>query len=125
MAQKKQNAYKRFNDWLGDKLARILSTMECFYIVAALVLVILVIQTPKDGLSWVQYAVQTFFQGVALPVLGYVGWKSGERAEKTINGTHKIVMEELNMVREELRLAREERDEMKEILTALRPKTEA
>ena len=119
MAEKKPNAYHRFNDWLGDKLARGLSTMECFYIVAILVISILFIQMPKDPLGWVQYAVQAFFQGVALPVLGYVGWKSGERAEKTINGTHAIVMKELKMVQEELRLAREERDEMKLILGSL------
>ena len=66
-----------------------------------------------------QYAVQTFFQGVALPVLGYVGWKSGERAEKTINSTHAVVMQELTMVKEELKLAREERVQMQKVLTDL------
>jgi hypothetical protein len=118
--KKKTDAYHRFNDWLGDKLAKGLSTMECFYIVFLLVVLVLLFGTPTTPLQWVTYIVQAFFQGVALLVLGYVGWKSGERAEKTINGTHRVVMEELKLVKEELRLAREERDEMREVLTALR-----
>lgn len=119
MAKKTVSAYKRFNDRLGDKLAEGLSTMECFYIIMLLVLLPLFFSRPTSPIEWVQYAVQTFFQGVALPVLGYVGWKSGERAEKTINATHAIAMKELKMIKEELALAKEERAATMKILAGL------
>jgi hypothetical protein len=68
----------------------------------------------------VQYGVAVFFQGVALPVLGYVAWKSGERVEKVIKETHDVVLEELKIIKEELKLAREERDSINRLLEDLK-----
>jgi hypothetical protein len=100
---------KRFNDWLGDRLAFWLSTMACFYLISALVIIPLFFQRPSDLVGWVQYVVQSIFQGVALPVLGYVARIAGEKQEKVINGTYNAVMEELTLIKEELKLAQEER----------------
>lgn len=110
---------KRINDIMGDKLALWLSTMGCFYIIFALVIVPLFFQQPQGFIGWVQYIVQSVFQGVALPVLGYVARVGGEKQEKTLNETHDVVMEELAIVKEELALAREEREQLLKVLERL------
>jgi hypothetical protein len=110
---------QRFNDWLGNKLAVTLSTMGCFYLIFALVIVPLFFQHPTDLVGWVQYIVQSIFQGVALPLLGYVSMKTGENQEKVLNETHDTVMEELALVKEELQLAREERAALQKLIEEL------
>lgn len=107
---------KRFNNWLGDKLAFGLSTMAAFYIVTAFVLVPLIWQRPEGLIGWVQFLIQSLFQGSALPVLGYVARIAGERQEKVLNDTHNCVMEELA-------LAREERENMKSLLQEVHHQT--
>ncbi|TGE34509.1 hypothetical protein [Desulfosporosinus sp. Sb-LF] len=113
---------RRFNDWLGDKLSFGLSTMAAFYIVTAFVLVPLIWQRPDGLISWVQFLIQSLFQGAALPVLGYVSRKAGENQERVLNETHDTVMEEITLIKEELALAREERDELKMLLAELHVK---
>jgi cell shape-determining protein MreC len=110
---------KRINQWLGDKLAIWLSTMGCFYLIFALVVVPLFFQHPKDLVGWVQYIVQSIFQGIALPVLGYVARISGEKQERVMNETHDVVMDELAIVKKELAMANEERDSLKEMIKEL------
>jgi CBS domain containing-hemolysin-like protein len=107
---------KRFNDWLGDKLAYWLSTMPCFYLISVAILATLFFQRPQGLQAWLLFWVTVFFQGVALPVLGYVSRKSGEKQEQVLNETHDAVMEELRMVKEELVLAKQERRELHKIL---------
>ena len=113
---------RRFNDWLGDKLALFLSTMGCFYIIFALVIVPLFFAHPNDLVGWVQYIVQSIFQGVALPVLGYVAKKVGDSQEKMLSETHNAVMEELALVKEELEIAKEERADLQVIIQDLHRK---
>jgi CBS domain containing-hemolysin-like protein len=107
---------RRFNDWLGDKLANGLSTMACFYIISVAILATLFFQRPVGVQAWLLFWVTVFFQGVALPVLGYVSRKSGERQEQVLNETHDAVMQELAIVKKELELAREERKMLRELL---------
>jgi len=106
---------KQFNNWLGDKLSYWLSTMAMFYIITALVIAPLAFQRPQGLVGWMQYAISVFFQGSALPVLGYVARSTGENQERVLNETHDCVMEELA-------LAREERDEIKMLLAHLHVK---
>ncbi|MDP4159275.1 MAG: hypothetical protein Q8911_05855 [Bacillota bacterium] len=113
---------KRFNDWIGDKISFWLSTMAAFWLVSILVLTPLMWQRPTGLVGWMQYAISVFFQGAALPVLGYVARKSGEKQERLLNETHDTVMDELTMIKEELALAREERDELKILLSLLHAK---
>lgn len=91
---------KKFNEWLGDKLAFFLSTMGCFYLIFALVIVPLFFQHPTDLVGWVQYIVQSLFQGVALPVLGYVARIAGEKQEHVLKETHDAEMEEIAELKE-------------------------
>lgn len=109
----------RFNNWLANKLSGWLSTMAMFYGISFLVLAPLFFQRPDNMIGWVQYAVQSFFQGVALPVLAFVAKIEGGKQAKILQETHDAVMEELAMVREALGLAAEERDELKAIIKSL------
>lgn len=114
---------KRFNNWLGDKLSFGLSTMAAFYIVTAFVLIPLIWQRPDGLIGWVQFLIQSLFQGSALPVLGYVSRIGGEKQEQVLLETHSAVLEELSIVKEELALAREERDELKQLVNEIHAKT--
>jgi len=118
MFKKLRKFYVTYTDWLGERLAKYLSTMGCFYLIALLVIIPLFFQQPT-GIGWIQYIVTVFFQGVALPLLGYVAAKSGEKTEKTIKETHDIVMDELTLIKEELKLAKEERIKLNKILEDL------
>jgi hypothetical protein len=110
---------QHFNEWLGDKLANWLSTMAMFYGVTFLVFLPLFFQRPNGLVGWAQYSSSVFFQGVALPVLGYVSKKEGDRNEKLMRETHDTVMKELSMIKKELKLAGEERNALKSIMAKL------
>jgi len=109
----------RFNDWLGDKLAYWLSTMAMFYIITAMVMVPLFFQRPEGLVGWMQYAISVFFQGAALPVLGYVASRAGDKQERVLNETHDTVIEELRLIKEDLALAHEQWDELEALMTEL------
>jgi Mn2+/Fe2+ NRAMP family transporter len=104
---------ERFNSMLAGKLADWLSTMAMFYGVAFLVLLPLVWQRPTSLVGWAQYLISVFFQGVALPVLGFVSKKEGERNTQILQETHDMVMGQLAIVRAALDQARDERDDLK------------
>ncbi|BCU81856.1 hypothetical protein JIR001_16390 [Polycladomyces abyssicola] len=110
---------RRFNDWLGDKLAYWLSTMGCFYLISIAILATLFFQRPEGVQAWLMFWVTVFFQGVALPVLGYVSRKAGEKQEQILNETHDAVMDELALVKEELAIAKEELELLKKLLEEL------
>lgn len=110
---------ERFNDWLGDRLAYWLSTMAMFYGVAFLVVAPLFFQRPDSLVGWMQYSISVFFQGVALPVLGYVARKSGEKQERLLQETHDTVMKELSYIQEALQIATVERDEVKMVVRGM------
>ena len=91
--------YKKCNDWLSNKLSNGLSSMEMFWVIVFLVIAPLLIQQPESLVGWIQYTVSVFLQGVALPVLGAVAKRSGERQEKLLNETHDAVMAELKEIK--------------------------
>ena len=86
---------KSFNDKIADILANSLSTVWCFYVIFFLVVSVLRFQCPKTILDWVIYIVQTFFQGIALPVLAFVTKKQGDIQTKLMQETHDIVMKKM------------------------------
>ena len=111
--------FKKLNNWLGDNITYCLSTMAMFYVVCALVLAPLIWQRPQGIVSWMQYGISVFFQGAALPLLGYVSRKSGVEQQRLIKETHDIVMEEFNLIKQDLAFAKEQQDELKQILNKL------
>jgi len=114
---------KNFNDWLGDKLSYILSTMAMFYGIAFLVIAPLFFQRPTTLVTWMQYIVAVFFQGVALPVLGYTSRKSGEVQAQMLKETHDTVMNELSYLKKQHDAAKLERDELQKIIIELKDMT--
>jgi hypothetical protein len=114
----------RFNDWLGDKLSYVLSTMAMFYGITFLVIAPLFFQTPNTPVGWMQYIVSVFFQGVALPVLGYTSRKSGEVQAAMLQETHDTVMKELDFIKKQQEAASLERDELEKIMSEIRDMTE-
>lgn len=113
----------RFNQWLGDKLSYILSTMAMFYGISFLVLATLFFQTPTSLVTWIQYIISVFFQGVALPVLGYTSRKSGELQAQLLRETHDTVMNELEYIKMQQEAARMEREELEKIISEIRDMT--
>lgn len=114
---------KKFNDWLGDKLSYVLSTMAMFYGIAFLVLAPLFFQRPTNLVTWMQYIVAVFFQGVALPVLGYTSRKNGEVQEKLLKETHDTVMKELDYIEKQHETAKIERAELQKIIKEIKDMT--
>jgi len=114
----------RFNDWLGDKLSYFLSTMAMFYGITFLVVTPLFFQTPNTPVGWMQYIVSVFFQGVALPVLGYTSRKSGEVQAQLLKETHDTVMKELDFIKKQQEAASLERDELEKIMAEIRDMTQ-
>ena len=100
MANALKPKFDNFNEWLASKLADALATMLMFFGVTFLTLSILFFQTPRTPLEWVQYIIQTFFQGVALPVLAFVAKIEGDRQRKLLQETHDTVMAEMKEIKE-------------------------
>ena len=86
---------QRMNERIAIMLSNSLSSMICFWVICVMVIAVLQWQVPKNPLEWIEYLVQTFFQGVALPVLAFVAKKEGEESRKMNTETHDIVMGEL------------------------------
>jgi 5-bromo-4-chloroindolyl phosphate hydrolysis protein len=97
--------------------------MAMFYGVSFLVLATLFFQTPTSLVTWIQYIISVFFQGVALPVLGYTSRKSGELQAQLLRETHDIVMNELEYIKRQQEAARMEREELEKIISEIRDMT--
>lgn len=114
----------KFNDWLGDRLSYWLSTMAVFYGVTFLILSTLFFQKPSNILGWLQYIIAIFFQGVALPVLGYTSRKAGDVQAKMLKETHDASMLELDIIKkqqeEHLKEQVEQRKMIKELHVIIR-----
>jgi len=109
----------KFNDWLGDKLSNILSSMPLFYIIAFLVLSLLIFEKPNSLVEWMHYAIAVFFQGIALPLLGYTSRKAGDIQSKLLNETHDVVMDELASIKLQQGMNQEEIASLKKIISEL------
>jgi len=110
---------ENFSEWLATKLADALANMVMFFGVTFLTLSILFFQTPHTPLEWVQYFIQTFFQGVALPILAFVAKIEGNRQRKLLQETHDTVMEEIQEIKAMMVELRNVADEEKKIEAAL------
>jgi hypothetical protein len=104
---------EKFNDLLAEKLSNWLSTMACFYFICFLDLLTLFFQRPHDAQGWIVFWVSVFFQGVALPVLGYIQKVEGEKQAKLLKETHDTVMQELAELKEILSLLNSQNKEEK------------
>jgi low affinity Fe/Cu permease len=79
--------FSKINAWsdrFAEALADSLASMIMFWIITLLVIVPLFWTQPVGTVAWMQYIVAVFFQGVALPVLGYTAKLSGKRTDALI-----------------------------------------
>jgi hypothetical protein len=76
--------YKELMESLAVILSDSLSSMTMFWIISLLVIIPLFFTQPVGLVGWMQYIVSVFFQGVALPVLGYTAKIGGERTDAII-----------------------------------------
>jgi len=113
------NLYNRMTDYLGEKLSDGLSTMELFYIVTFCVVFPLIYQRPDNLIQWIQYLSTAVLQAVALPLLGYVSKKSGEKIEKLTQETHDTVMLELSYMKDQQQYDMQERAKMQQIIAEI------
>jgi hypothetical protein len=79
--QKFETSMEGFATMLSDSL----SSMTMFIIICILVITPLFFTQPIGVVGWIQYVVSVFFQGVALPVLGYIAKLSGARTDSIIS----------------------------------------
>jgi len=82
-----KNLIKKINtlsDKFAESMADSLASMTMFWIITLLVVIPLFWNKPVGGVAWIQYIVAVFFQGVALPVLGYTAKLSGKRTDEII-----------------------------------------
>jgi hypothetical protein len=97
--------------------------MAMFYGITFLVIAPLFFQMPTNLVTWMQYIVSVFFQGVALPVLGYTSKKSGEVQAQLLRETHDTVMNELDYIKKQQEAARIERSELENIIAEIKEMT--
>ena len=90
-------AYRQFNAQLSQRAADFLCSMECFWLIEALVLLPLIF---PGTLAVVQFVSSGWFQAVALPLLGASGVLAAQRVMVTIQETHDAVIAELRLVQE-------------------------
>jgi hypothetical protein len=109
----------KFNDWLGDRLSYWLSTMAVFYGISFLILSTLFFQKPTNIQGWLQYIISIFFQGVALPVLGYTSRKAGDVQARMLKETHDASMLELAIIKKQQEEHTKEHVDQRKIINEL------
>ena len=95
------NKLSGFNDRLADMLADWLSTMAMFYGLCFLIFAVLYWQLPDGPIGWLTFVVQTFFQGVALPVLGFVAKKEGTWTRRILVEIRDTILTELALMKQQ------------------------
>ena len=85
-----KSRFKKFNDYLADRLSYILSIMTTFYVISLLVLIPLFYSQPTSFVAWASYLCSVIFQGIALPVLGYTSRKASDKSDELMKHIFKI-----------------------------------
>ena len=91
----------KFNDWIANKLAFVLSSMWLFWILIVVLTVLWFLDPPDNAFEVSLFVISTAFQAVALPVLALVNKIQGDRQEKVTRETHSAVLAELNLLKQE------------------------
>jgi hypothetical protein len=91
----------KINDKISQKLAVATSSMWLFWILCLIMLVAMFMHTPTDTYEWTLFGISAAFQALALPVLAFVTGVQRQRREKAINKTHRLVIEELALIRKQ------------------------
>lgn len=122
----------RFNYWLMSALANANATAWAFYLLLFAVLKALTYQHPTDTIGWINYIVQTLYQGTALPLISFVAKLEGEKQSRKIDETHEASMamqaeaqqerQYMLAVLEEIRAIRKDEDADNQMMRAIMAK---
>jgi hypothetical protein len=91
---------RSLNNRIAGKLAAWLCSMWLFWLLTILIWATVFFQRPEGAQGWILFLVSVFFQGVALPVLGFVSNQQGERTERVLQETHDKVLSEFAELKE-------------------------
>lgn len=91
--------YLKFNDFLANKMAIILASMWCFWILFLFLFASVIDKPPAGVFEWVMFLVSAGFQAIALPILAYTSNKQSERIEKILKKMDDI-LENTNKIKE-------------------------
>ena len=87
--------FKKINKFIAINASKILTSMFFFWILNLFILIPLIFSHPATLILWVSFLCSTWFQAIALPILGFV---QNIEAEKT----RKLLQEELKLLKESL-----------------------
>ena len=90
---------RRFNEWLADRLAVIMSTMWLFWALVLACLIAYAVQPPNGAQGQILFWVSIMFQGIALPVLAFVSNKQGDATQALLLDTHNHMLAEVEDMR--------------------------
>lgn len=94
------NKINNFNFWLMSGLANANATAWTFYLVTFAVLKTLSFQHPADAIGWINFVIQTLYQGAALPLISFVAKLEGAKQAKVILDTHETQLKEFAEIKE-------------------------
>ncbi len=116
--------WHHFNEVVASHLAVWLVSMEVFWVLILLTWGSVLIHAPSNAQGWDLFLVSILYQGIALPILGIVSNKQGDRMVALLQETHDTVMaqvgelkalhaaeaEELTLLRDRVRTVREHQE---------------
>jgi len=94
----------------------LLSSMWLFWLLVVMLVVAAIMEPPNTPYTFVMFVISAAFQAVALPVLALTSNIQGDRQKKVIDGTHKMTLEELALIKEQLAMTRKELQMLNEVL---------
>ncbi|MCL2371603.1 hypothetical protein FWC63_02570 [Candidatus Saccharibacteria bacterium] len=107
---------KRFNQWVAVKLTVLLSSMWLFWILVIALIVAAILDPPSTPYTIVMFVISAAFQAIALPVLALTSSLQGDRQERVTSDTHKMTIEELQLIKKQLEMTRKEMAMLNEVL---------
>lgn len=107
--------------WYFSALIWATSTKKAAYALSAIIVVATAISPPTTLSGWLLLIVSIYYQGVALPGVGYAGKQAevaakaeGEATRKLLHKIHSANTRELALIKEEQQSAAQERAEIRE-----------
>ncbi len=113
----------KFNDFVAKMTAKVLSSMWLFWLLVVVLIILWIMDPPRDGFEIALFVISTAFQAIALPVLAFVSNQQGDKAAKVAKETLSSVKTDIAManetlagVRKELKMLQQQQEEIKKLL---------
>lgn len=106
----------KFNAYIADKTAQILSSMVFFWFLNSVILIPLIWSRPASLILWITFWISTWFQGVSLVVLAFVAKKDGDKTRELMQEELKGIKENNQKILEMLELEKIQSSNIKKIV---------